>query len=68
MRGESKLIISTPSNLSTSITCILPELMVSSLLQVDVDLPTLTNHSLGLSGIEKSAILLVRLNKVYCTC
>ena len=29
---------------------------------------TLTNHSLGLSGIEKSAIVLVRLNKVYCTC
>ena len=30
--------------------------MVSSLLQVDLDLPNLTNHSLGLSGIEKSAI------------
>ena len=26
---------------------------------------TLTNHSLGLSGIEKCAILLVRLNRVY---
>ena len=52
----SLLLISTSSNLSSSIICILPEFMVSSLLQVDLDLPNLTNHSLGLSGIEKSAI------------